>query len=59
MLPLDYPVFLQPVPPVPGLIRVPLVLYYVRTQSTKQANLNNQIAIYINIDAKSRFAPLE
>ena len=58
-IPSDHPVFSQPVPPVPGLIGVPLVLYRVGTRSTNQAELDNQIATYINIDAESGFAPPE
>lgn len=58
-IPADHPVFSQPVPPVPGLIEVPLVLYRVGTQSANQADLNNQIATYLNIDAESGFAPPE
>jgi len=58
-LPADHPVFSQPVPPVPGLIGVPLVLYRVGTRSTNQAELDNQIATYISIDDESGFAPPE
>ncbi|KAH6986715.1 hypothetical protein EDB80DRAFT_874749 [Ilyonectria destructans] len=55
----DHPVFSQPVPPVPGHIEVPLALYRVGTQSANRADLDNQIAIYLNIDAKSGFTPPE
>ena len=58
-LPTDHPVFSQPVPPVARLIRIPLVLHRVGTQSANQADLNNQIATYLNIDATSGFAPPE
>ena len=58
-LPADHPVFSQPVPPVPGLIEVPLVLHCVGTQSANRAYLDNQIATYLNIDATSGFAPPE
>ena len=46
-------------PPVPGLIEVPLVVYRVGTQSANRADLDNQIATYLNIDAQSGFAPPE
>ncbi|KAH7125014.1 hypothetical protein B0J13DRAFT_598985 [Dactylonectria estremocensis] len=52
----DHPVFSRPVPDVPRLIEVPVVLYRVGTQSSNQADLNNQIATYLNIDADSGFA---
>lgn len=58
-LPADHPIFSQPVPPVPRLIEVPLVLHRVGTQSANRADLDNQIATYINIDAISGFAPPE
>ncbi|KAH7110213.1 hypothetical protein B0J13DRAFT_516668 [Dactylonectria estremocensis] len=58
-IPADHPVFSQPVPPVPGLIEVPLVLYRVGTRSANRADLDNQIATYLNIDAYSGFAPPE
>ena len=51
--------FSQPVPPAPGLIGVPLVLYRVGTRSANRADLDNQIATYINIDSECRFASLE
>ena len=56
-IPADHPVFSQPVPPVPGLIEVPLVLHRVGTRSANRADLDNQIASYLNIDADSGFAP--
>jgi len=56
-LPADHPVFSQPVPPVPGLIGVPLVLHRIGTQSANRVDLDNQIATYISIDAESGFAP--
>ncbi|KAH8654885.1 hypothetical protein BGZ61DRAFT_571138 [Ilyonectria robusta] len=52
----DHPVFSRPVPDVPRLIEVPVVLYRVGTQSSNQADLDNQIATYLNIDADSGFA---
>ncbi|KAH8665309.1 hypothetical protein BGZ61DRAFT_484404 [Ilyonectria robusta] len=55
----DHPVFSQPVPPVPGLIEVPLALYRVGTQSANRADLDNQIATYLNIDAETGFASPE
>jgi hypothetical protein len=45
------------VPPIPALIQVPLVLHRVGTQSANRADLDNQIATYLNIDADSGFAP--
>ena len=57
-IPADHPIFSQPVPPIPALIKVPLVLHRVGTPSTNQADLDNQIATYLNIDADSGFAPL-
>ncbi|XP_044718877.1 putative ectomycorrhiza-upregulated zf-mynd domain-containing protein [Hirsutella rhossiliensis] len=45
------------VPSVPGLIEVPLVLDRTGTQSVNEADLDNQIATYLNIDANSGFAP--
>lgn len=59
MIKADHPVFSNLVPPVPGLIEVPLVLHRVGTQSANQADLDNQIATYLNIDAESGFAPPE
>ncbi|KAM4064313.1 putative ectomycorrhiza-upregulated zf-mynd domain-containing protein [Hirsutella rhossiliensis] len=47
------------VPSVPALIEVPLVLYRTGTQSVNEADLDNQIATYLNIDADSGFAPPE
>ncbi|KAM6506511.1 hypothetical protein FSOLCH5_013488 [Fusarium solani] len=55
----DHPIFSQPVPPVPGLIEVPLVLHRVGTRSANRADLDNQIATYLNIDDESGFAPPE
>ncbi|KAH7111940.1 hypothetical protein B0J13DRAFT_461604, partial [Dactylonectria estremocensis] len=52
----DHPVFSRLVPDVPRLIEVLVVLYRVGTQSSNQADLNNQIATYLNIDADSGFA---
>ncbi|XP_044720172.1 uncharacterized protein HRG_06761 [Hirsutella rhossiliensis] len=43
-------------PPM-GLIEVPLVLDRTGTQSVNEADLDNQIATYLNIDANSGFAP--
>ncbi|XP_044714691.1 uncharacterized protein HRG_11726 [Hirsutella rhossiliensis] len=40
-----------------GLIEVPLVLDRTGTQSVNEADLDNQIATYLNIDANSGFAP--
>jgi hypothetical protein len=57
-IPADHPIFSQPVPPVPRLVEVPLVLHRVGTQSANRADLDNQIATYINVDADSGFAPL-
>ena len=56
-IPADHPVFSQSVPPIPALIEVPLVLHRVGTRSANQADLDNQIATYLNIDADSGFAP--
>lgn len=56
-IPADHPVFSQSVPSVPALIEVPLVLHRVGTQSANRADLDNQIATYLNIDADSGFAP--
>ncbi|KAH7124433.1 hypothetical protein EDB81DRAFT_861075 [Dactylonectria macrodidyma] len=58
-IPADHAVFSQPVPPVPGLIEVPLVLHHVGTQSANQADLDNEIATYLNINPDSGFAPPE
>ncbi|KAH7119269.1 hypothetical protein EDB81DRAFT_891727 [Dactylonectria macrodidyma] len=43
----DHPVFSHAVPPVPGLIEVPLVLHRVGTQSANRTDLDNQIATYL------------
>lgn len=56
-IPADHPIFSQTVPPVPALIEVPLVLHRVGTLSANQADLDNQIATYLKIDADSGFAP--
>ena len=56
-IPQDHPVFSQPVAPVPALIEIPLVLHRVGTRSTNRADLDNQIATYLNIDADTGFAP--
>lgn len=53
----DHPVFSNYVPPVPGLIEIPLVLHRVGIQPTNRADLGNQIATYLNIDSESGFAP--
>jgi hypothetical protein len=57
MIPADHRIFSQPVPNIPALIEVPLVLDRVGTQSADRADLDNQIATYLNIDANSGFAP--
>jgi hypothetical protein len=57
MIKADHPVFSNFVPPVPGLIEIPLVLHRISTQSTNRADLDNQIATYLNIDSESGFAP--
>jgi hypothetical protein len=56
-IPADDAVFSQQVPPVPGLINIPLVLRRMGTESANAADLDNQIATYLNIDADSGFAP--
>ncbi|KJZ69112.1 hypothetical protein HIM_11502 [Hirsutella minnesotensis 3608] len=56
-IPEDHAIFLQPVSPIPALIEVPLVLPRVGTDSVNRADLDNQIATYLNIDANSGFAP--
>ncbi|XP_044721142.1 uncharacterized protein HRG_06139 [Hirsutella rhossiliensis] len=56
-IPANHVVFSQSVPSVPGLIEVPLVLDRTGTQSVNEADLDNQIATYLNIDANSGFAP--
>lgn len=58
-IPADHPVFSQQVPPVPGLINIPLVLHRMGTQSANKADLDNQIATYLNIEADHGFAPQE
>ena len=58
-IPADHPVFSQPVAPVPALIEIPLVLHRVGTRSTNRADLDNQIATYLNINPESGFAPSE
>ncbi|XP_044714430.1 uncharacterized protein HRG_12009 [Hirsutella rhossiliensis] len=58
-IPANHDVFSQSVPSVPALIEVPLVLYRTGTQSANEADLDNQIATYLNIDADSGFAPPE
>ncbi|KAI0398905.1 hypothetical protein F4802DRAFT_611283 [Xylaria palmicola] len=57
MIRADHPVFSNFVPSVPGLIEIPLVLHRVGTQSINRADLDNQIATYLNIDLESGFAP--
>ncbi|KAH8752794.1 hypothetical protein F5883DRAFT_506445 [Diaporthe sp. PMI_573] len=59
MIQADHPVFLNFVPPVPRLIEVPLVFHRVGTQSANRADLDNQIATYLNIDPETGFAPPE
>ncbi|KAF7556516.1 hypothetical protein G7Z17_g1376 [Cylindrodendrum hubeiense] len=56
-IPSDHAVFSNAVPPIPGLIGVPLVVHCVGTRSANRADLDNSIAMYLNIDAKSGFAP--
>ncbi|KAH0600504.1 hypothetical protein MHUMG1_01501 [Metarhizium humberi] len=56
-IPADHAVFSQQVPPVPGLISIPLVLHRMGTKSANRADLDNQIATYLNIDSDSGFAP--
>ncbi|KAI8950448.1 hypothetical protein F4801DRAFT_347464 [Xylaria longipes] len=58
-IPVNHAIFSQSVPPVPRLIEVPLVFHRVGTRSADRADLDNQIATYINIDAASGFAPPE
>jgi hypothetical protein len=58
-IPTDHPVFAESVPAIPALVEVPLVLYRKGTQSANQADLDNQIATYLNIDASRGFAPPE
>ncbi|KAH8653918.1 hypothetical protein BGZ61DRAFT_468096 [Ilyonectria robusta] len=48
-IPADHPVFSQDIPPVPGLIEVPLVLHRVGTRSANRT--------YLNINSDSGFAP--
>ncbi|KAM4067777.1 hypothetical protein HRG_012383 [Hirsutella rhossiliensis] len=52
-IPANHDMFSQSVPSVPALIEVPLVLYRTGTQSVNEADLDNQIATYLNIDADS------
>jgi hypothetical protein len=59
MIPADHLVFSRPVPPIPALIEIPLVLHRIGTESPDRADLDNQIATYLNIDANSGFAPPE
>jgi hypothetical protein len=56
-IPAHHPVFSQTVPPIPELIEVPLVIHRVDTQTSNRADLDNQIATYLNIDEDSGFAP--
>jgi len=59
-VPAHHSVFSQTVPPIPELIEVPLVIHRVgtqSTQSTRRADLDNQIATYLNIDEDTGFAP--
>jgi len=56
-LQVDHPVFRKPIPPIPQLIEVPLVIHRVGTQSADRADLDNQIATYLNIDDESGLAP--
>lgn len=56
-IPSDHVVFSHSVPPIPSLIQIPLVIHRVGTTSFNQADLDNQIATYLNIDAESGFAP--
>ncbi|KJZ69459.1 hypothetical protein HIM_11142 [Hirsutella minnesotensis 3608] len=58
-IPANHNVFSQSAPSVPALIELPLVLYRTGTQSANEADLDNQIATYLNIDADSGFAPPE
>ncbi|KJZ67955.1 hypothetical protein HIM_12654 [Hirsutella minnesotensis 3608] len=58
-VPGDHPIFLQPVAPISALIEVPLVLHRIGTKSVNRADLDNQIATYLNIDANSGYAPPE
>ncbi|KAJ6436420.1 ER protein BIG1 [Purpureocillium lavendulum] len=55
----DHPIFSGQVPPIPGLIGLPLVLHRVGTESVNRADLDNQIATYLNVDADSGYAPPE
>jgi hypothetical protein len=54
-------IFSNYIPPVPRLIKAPLVLHRVGIQSANLADLDNQIATYINInmDLESGYAPPE
>lgn len=56
-IPADHPVFSESVPPVPAAIDIPLVIHRVGTRSNNRADLDNQIATYLNIDLASGLAP--
>lgn len=58
-IPADNDIFSHAVPPIPALIGIPLVFQRILTPAADRAELDNQIATYINIDATSGFAPPE
>ncbi|KAH7146636.1 hypothetical protein B0J13DRAFT_417075, partial [Dactylonectria estremocensis] len=54
----DHPIFSQPVPPIPGLIDVPLVLYRVGTQSAHRADLDRRSYVGTVVVARKDMKPL-
>ena len=59
MIQVDYPVFSNYISLVSRLVEVSLAFYCVGIQSANQADLDNQMITYININPKSGVAPSE
>jgi hypothetical protein len=59
LIPSNHPIFDSSPLHVPCLIDIPLVIHRVGTQSANQADLDCQIATYLNIDPETGFASPE
>ncbi|KAH7132572.1 hypothetical protein B0J11DRAFT_230859 [Dendryphion nanum] len=58
-IPNNHVIFNSYVMPVPGLLEIPLVIHRVGTQSLDQADLDCQIATYLNIHPVTGLAPTQ
>lgn len=58
-IPIDHPVFSQPVAPLSEIIGIPLGIHRVGTLSSNRPDLDNQIITYLNVNLDSGLAPME